>query len=450
MELLYSKIQNPLEDESAMYKVFLSYSKSTNGRHFYNELLNIRRGTEINNEKEFNKFYVFMYLNWRDRMIHYGKEKFVSIFPNGNFTDLISYLKFTPIPVSKEQVDEIMRGKYVSSKGNDYFNYRMINCNRWDRESKNSKWYSCVSADVFSYKYKFMDREHILFVNVSENQTYNFAKMFVDMCDEEKLPYDFKFILAGSRDDGFQIYTDSEHLVDFINIVEAIKEKYPSLIDKNKDMPLLTGKFSDGLSYGTYDKQEKDLPYQDYFQLRSNIIALSINSATVDYIRKNKNRNLEYHGMKMPLYEYLALKAKDKYIENLKTKYIKLAATTSDEEASTSLGYTLEKLSSITYTANVYSIMMRLLDKNLDIIKRSNGEFKGDNIESPKYLCEILKELSIYLYQMDHNYRQAFKDDIYYESINNSINRFNFSISACAKDIEDIMYKTKDEMGINR
>ena len=72
------------------------------------------------------------------------------------------------------------------------------------------------------------------------------------------------------------------------------------------------------------------------------------------------------------------------------------------------------------------------------------------NIESPKYLCEILKELSIYLYQMDHNYRQAFKDDIYYESINNSINRFNFSISACAKDIEDIMYKTKDEMGINR
>ena len=94
--------------------------------------------------------------------------------------------------------------------------------------------------------------------------------------------------------------------------------------------------------------------------------------------------------------------------------------------------------------------MMRLLDKNLDIIKRSNGEFKGDNIESPKYLCEILKELSIYLYQMDHNYRQAFKDDIYYESINNSINRFNFSISACAKDIEDIMYKTKDEMGINR
>ena len=84
MELLYSKIQNPLEDESAMYKVFLSYSKSTNGRHFYNELLNIKRGTEINNEKAFDKFYVFMYLNWRRRLMHHGSEKFADIFPNNN------------------------------------------------------------------------------------------------------------------------------------------------------------------------------------------------------------------------------------------------------------------------------------------------------------------------------------------------------------------------------
>ena len=113
MELLYSKIQNPLEDESAMYKVFLSYSKSTNGRHFYNELLNIKRGTEINNEKAFDKFYVFMYLNWRKRLMHHGSEKFVDIFPNNNFPDLIHYLKYTPIPGTKEEVDDIMRGKYM-------------------------------------------------------------------------------------------------------------------------------------------------------------------------------------------------------------------------------------------------------------------------------------------------------------------------------------------------
>ena len=165
-----------------------------------------------------------------------------------------------------------------------------------------------------------MDKEHILFVNISENQIYNFAKVFVEKCDEKKLPYDFKFALVEQRDDGFQIYTDSEHLVDFINIVEEIKEKYPTLINVNKDTPLLTGEISKGLSYGTYNKEHGELSYQDYFQLRCNIVASSINSTIVDYIRKNKNRSLEYHGMKMPLYEYLALKAKDKYIENLKSE----------------------------------------------------------------------------------------------------------------------------------
>lgn len=452
MELLYSKIQNPLEDESAMYKVFLSYSKSTNGRHFYNELLNIKRGTEINNEKAFDKFYVFMYLNWRRRLMHHGSEKFVDIFPNNNFPDLIHYLKYTPIPGTKEEVDDIMRGKYMPYNDNPYVGRSIytLKSNRWDRENKTGKWYSCVSADVYSYKYKFMDKEHILFVNISENQIYNFAKVFVEKCDEKKLPYDFKFALVEQRDDGFQIYTDSEHLVDFINIVEEIKEKYPTLINVNKDAPLLTGEISKGLSYGTYNKEHGELSYQDYFQLRCNIVASSINSTIVDYIRKNKNRSLEYHGMKMPLYEYLALKAKDKYIENLKSKYIKLAATTSDEEASISLGYTLEKLSSVTFTANVYSRMMMLLDRNLDIIKRSKGEFKDDDIESPLYICDVLKALSPYIYQIDKNYRQEFKDHMYYESLNNLINRFNFSISSDASGIENIMYKTNDEIGMYR
>ena len=53
-----------------------------------------------------------------------------------------------------------------------------------------------------------MDKEHILFVNISENQIYNFAKVFVEKCDEKKLPYDFKFALVEQRDDGFQIYTN--------------------------------------------------------------------------------------------------------------------------------------------------------------------------------------------------------------------------------------------------
>lgn len=451
MELMCHKIQNPLNDDNTLMKVFESYSKSTNGRSFYNELLNVSRDKEINNEDSFNKFYVFMYNNWKDRLIHYGKEKIAGIFPHNNITGLIEYLKWAPNPQTKEDVDRIMIGKYSKITENPYKSRENFELSafRWDRDSK-GKWYSCISEDVFNYKNKHMDENHILFVNVDKNQIYNFAMTFVKICDQEQLPYNFKFILAGHRDDEFQIYADSKHLIKYINIIEQIKEKYPYLININNDVPLLTGKISDGLSYGTNNQIKDGLPYQDYFQLRCNLISTCINSTTVDYIRKNKNRKLDYHGMNMSLYEFLALKAKDNYIEKMREKFVLLTTKTNEKEASNELGFTHDELLNVTFSANVYSKMMMNLDKNLDIIAKSNGEFKSEEIDSPRYLMDILKELSQYLYQMDKNYRESFINKVNIVSTNNSIDRFNFSISSNASDLENMIYESISERGMYR
>lgn len=451
MELMCHKIQNPLNDDNTLMKVFESYSKSTNGRSFYDELLNVSRDKEINNEDSFNKFYVFMYNNWKDRLIHYGKEKIAGIFPHNNITGLIEYLKWAPNPQTKEDVDRIMIGKYSKITENPYKSRENFELSafRWDRDSK-GKWYSCISDDVFNYKNKHMDENHILFVNVNKNQIYNFAMAFVKICDQEQLPYNFKFILAGHRDDEFQIYADSKHLIKYINIIEQIKEKYPYLININNDVPLLTGKISDGLSYGTNNQIKDGLPYQDYFQLRCNLISTCINSTTVDYIRKNKNRKLDYHGMNMSLYEFLALKAKDNYIEKMREKFVLLTTKTNEKEASNELGFTHDELLNVTFSANVYSKMMMNLDKNLDIIAKSNGEFKSEEIDSPRYLMDILKELSQYLYQMDKNYRENFINKVNIVSTNNSIDRFNFSISSNASDLENMIYESISERGMYR
>ena len=451
MELMYRKIQNPLNDDNTLMKVFESYSKSTNGRSFYDELLNVSRDKEINNEDSFNKFYVFMYNNWKDRLIHYGKEKIAGIFPHNNITGLIEYLKWAPNPQTKEDVDKIMIGKYSKITENPYKSRENFELSafRWDRDSK-GKWYSCISEDVFNYKNKHMDENHILFVNVNKNQIYNFAMTFVKICDQEQLPYNFKFILAGHRDDEFQIYADSKHLIKYINIIEQIKEKYPYLININSDVPLLTGKISDGLSYGTNNQIKDGLPYQDYFQLRCNLISTCINSTTVDYIRKNKNRKLDYHGMNMSLYEFLALKSKDNYIEKMREKFVLLTTKTNEKEASNELGFTHDELLNVTFSANVYSKMMMNLDKNLDIIAKSNGEFKSEEIDSPRYLMDILKELSQYLYQMDKNYRENFINKVNIVSTNNSIDRFNFSISSNASDLENMIYESISERGMYR
>ncbi len=450
MEVMSDKIQNPLKDENTLLKVFESYSKSTKGRSFYNELLHTIRGVDINDEESFNKFYVFMFKNWRNRILHYGQVKFVDMFPHNNYPRLIEYLKFIPEPKTKEEVDTIMKGKFISDNGNPYKDKDIfdLKVSRWDSDSR-GKWYSCASGDVFDYRNKYMKKEHILFVNVNQEQIYNFASIFVSMCDEERLPYDFKLNLVGQRDDGFQIYTDSEHLIDFINIVEEIKEKYPYFINTNKEIPLLTGKISDGLSYGTYNPKKEDI-YEDFFTLRCSVIAKAINSTTVDYIRKNKNRKLDYHNMQMPLYEYLALKAKDNYIEKLKKDYIEISTMKSESEAIKEIGYSFDELSSITFSANTYSNMMMSLDDNLDSIRMSNGEFKSDDVKSPVFLLDVLKELSPYLYKMDKEYKEDFDYLIRYESTKCSIDRFNFSISSNASELDTMIYKSKEEIGIYR
>lgn len=451
MEVMSNKIQNPLNDQNTLIKVFESYSKSTKGRSFYNELLHTTRGVDINDEKSFNKFYVFMFNNWRNRILHYGQVKFVDLFPHNNFPRLIEYLKFIPEPKTKEDVDKIMRGKFISDNGNPYKEKDIfdLKVTRWDSNNK-GKWYSCASGDIFDYKNKYMKEEHILFVNVNQEQIYNFASVFVNMCDEKELPYDFKLNLAGQRDDGFQIYTDSEHLIDFINIVEEIKEKYPYFIDMNKEVPLLTGKISDGLSYGSNITDKENLSYEDYFTFRCNIIAQAINSTTVDYIRKNKNRKLNYHNMELPLYEFLALKAKDNYIEKLKKDYIEIATMKSEREAKKEIGYSFDELSSVTFSANVYSNMMMSLDDNLDAIRISNGEFEKRDIKSPIYLLDVLKELSPYLYKMDKEYKEDFDYTVRYESANNKIDSFNFSISSNASELDAMIYKSKEEIGMYR
>ena len=161
MESMYYKIQNPLEDPNIMMKVFESYSKYTDGRSFYDELLNIKQKNEIYKKDDFERFFVYMFYSWRDRLIDYSNSR------NGNpgFSRLIYYLEHCGYLRTKSEVDRFLRGNKVEKSANPYRDVDVFNLSslRWDSNSENRKWYSCygVSAnDVLN------NMEYILFVNV--------------------------------------------------------------------------------------------------------------------------------------------------------------------------------------------------------------------------------------------------------------------------------------------
>ena len=123
-----------------------------------------------------------------------------------------------------------------------------------------------------------------------------------------------------------------------------------------------------------------------------------------------------------------------------------------EKQAKKIIGYSFEEIKSIPFSANVYTLMMKNMEKNLIAIGKSKGEFKSleININSPEYLCDVLKELSPYLYQMDKNYRLEFNGFLYAESFNSKYEPFNFAVSQNSKDIRTLVYTDKNERGIFR
>lgn len=64
-----------------------------------------------------------------------------------------------------------------------------LKSNRWDREYKTGKWYSCVRADVYSYKYKFMDKDHMYYESLNNLiNRFNFS-ISSDASDIENIMY---------------------------------------------------------------------------------------------------------------------------------------------------------------------------------------------------------------------------------------------------------------------
>ena len=136
----------------------------------------------------------------------------------------------------------------------------------------------------------------------------------------------------------------------------------------------------------------------------------------------------------------------------LTKKYIEISEKDGEKQAKKIIGYSFEEIKSIPFSANVYTLMMKNMEKNLIAIGKSKGEFKSleININSPEYLCGVLKELSPYLYQMDKNYRLEFNGFLYAESFNSKYEPFNFAVSQNSKDIRTLVYTDKNERGIFR
>ncbi len=93
--------------------------------------------------------------------------------------------------------------------------------------------------------------EHRLYLDIESLDTYKMTTYLVEKCDEHHLPYYFKFDQYADRDDTIVIYSSTENLTKYVEILHEIKKEHPELISRTKEPPVLTGKIDGWIGYGS-------------------------------------------------------------------------------------------------------------------------------------------------------------------------------------------------------
>ena len=149
----------------------------------------------------------------------------------------------------------------------------------------------------------------------------------VEKCDERHLPYYFKFDQYADRDDTIVIYSSTDNLPKYLEILQEIKKEHSELISRMKDPPILTGKIDGWIGYGSEPVKTPDGKMHSFNEIRAKVLEYSIGKITKMWIMNHRNQQITYQGQKLSFQEYIAMKSVEKLIADLEKRYLLYEAT---------------------------------------------------------------------------------------------------------------------------
>ena len=461
MELmeLYNQIHNPIDDISVIEKLINAYANSSKGfGGYYGQLTKTvqkehNKGQYYRNDVD--RFYAMLFNKWKNSIVAMTRDEFVELYKRGSygqdFIKMRNYLKNIPDVSTMKEADEIFYG----NKGDKELEEALKKYS-WKSFGEGSEWIHVCSRYLTAKKDQYPNVEHRLYLDTESLDTYKMTTYLVEKCDEHHLPYYFKFDQYADRDDTIVIYSSTENLTKYIEILQEIKREHPELVSRTKEPPVLTGKIDGWIGYGSEPAKTPDGKRHSFNEIRAKVLENSIGKVTKQWIMNHRNQQITYQGQKMLFQEYIAMKSTEKLISDLERKYIyyeendkKVAqkngtiynpATVNDR-----LGYTLQDVRSPQFKQNIYFFlrdkMVNYLPKvcnenykNMDAITMNvrNGKqiiFSGYDLET------IIQQLSVNISKNDPNFISSVKVEIKNNAKQYGIDsdKFCFDISAREK-----------------
>lgn len=137
--------------------------------------------------------------------------------------------------------------------------------------------------------------EHVLCLNSELQISPRLAALFCKKCQERNLPYNLKFSGMVKRDDSFVVYSDTEHLADYIEILREIFAEKPEYLDKIGEPPEFTGKIDKRIGYCA----ELQNPEEPCITTRSNMLSNIFNEQLKTFVINNLDTQLNDSGTKI-------------------------------------------------------------------------------------------------------------------------------------------------------
>lgn len=389
---LYDRIQNPIDDPTTIRKLINAYANSSKGLGgFYGKLTKtVKKEHTIGeyNKADADRFYSLLFNKWKNSILAMTKDEFIELYKNGSygkdFVKMREFLKSVPDVTTMKEADEIFFGKK-----NDKELENALEKYSWKSLGAGSGWVHVCSRYLTAKKDKYPNVEHRLYLDTESLDTYKMTTYLIEKCDQNHLPYYFKFDVYGNRDDTIVIYSSTDNLTKYLEILEEIKREHPDLISRMKDPPALTGKIDGWIGYGSEPGKTPDGHNQSFNEVRAKLLESVIGDETKKWILNNRNRTITYQGQKIRFQDYVAMKSTEKLIEDLKKRYIsseemekarnqKKGLSYDSSVINDKLGYTLQDINSLQFKKNVFNILKKHME--VWLTKIYNGSYK--DIES--------------------------------------------------------------------
>ncbi len=307
---IYNEIKNPMENKSLILKLIQEYQKSErtdmHGGGIYQSLVKLNDNndeTQIS-LKDKEDFLVKGYSQWIKNILKLNEKQIKELEKHG--MDAKNVQEFLKKFGEVSTIDDIKK-----IKSQKMFDKEI---NGWELDDG---WDHIKSRYLNVRQENRIDVKHRLYINCKNHDIWKMASIFKEKCEQYGIPFYFKVGSSTSRDDKIVIYSDTDNIFKYIDILKEIAKENPEMRNGCGLPPVLTGKIDNWIGIGDEPPKKENGKNNSYNKLRARIIEDAIEEALLEDIESFKGKVVEYNNNLIKFNELFLQSATNVIIEKL-------------------------------------------------------------------------------------------------------------------------------------